>query len=75
MSIHRLQSWKPFFLFLLILAVCKSAVNWLPERPAAGAEPSYIYIYIYIYMGTTYIYTYIYMTIERGQKQDGESKG
>ena len=24
---------------LLILSVCKSAVNWLPEGPAAGAKP------------------------------------
>ena len=37
--IHGFQSWKPVFLFLLILAVCKSAVNWLPEGPAAGAKP------------------------------------
>ena len=24
---------------LLILSLCKSAVNWLPEGPAAGAKP------------------------------------
>ena len=28
------------FEILLILLICKSAVNWLPEGPAAGAEPS-----------------------------------
>ena len=28
------------FEILLILLTCKSAVNWLPEGPAAGAEPS-----------------------------------
>ena len=33
------QSWKPVFLLLLILSVCKSPVNWLPEGPAAGAKP------------------------------------
>ena len=27
------------FEILLILSLCKSAVNWLPERPAAGAKP------------------------------------
>ena len=38
--INWFQSWKQFFLFLLILSVCKSAVNWSPEGPAAGAKPS-----------------------------------
>ena len=27
------------FEILLILSLCKSAVNWLPERLAAGAKP------------------------------------
>ena len=37
--IHWFQSWKSVFQSLPILAVCKSAVNWLPEGPAAGAKP------------------------------------
>ena len=36
---QRKVSFPPFCPFLPILSVCKSAVNWLPQGPAAGAKP------------------------------------